>query len=114
VRNGAAVFSFILALLSLGTFVAAGWVAEREPEVSYLEAALAIPLAFCLALASLSLSNRARARYDATLGRAGGAGLARFSRVLGVVALLFTLTACLALLVFWVLERTDGLQRAPW
>jgi hypothetical protein len=114
VRNAAAVLSFLLALLALGVFVAAGWYAEHEPDVTYLQASLAVPLAFVLALASLALSNRARARYDATLGRAGGAGLARFSRFLGVLALLFTLTACLSLLVFWVLDRTDGLQRAPW
>jgi hypothetical protein len=114
VRNPAAAVAVLVALLSLGTFVAAGWVAQRDVDVTYLQAAFAIPLAFVLALASLSLSNRARDRYQRSLGRSGGAGLARFARLLGLLALLITATTVLALIVYWVLEATDGLQQAPW
>jgi len=114
VRNPAAALALLVALLSLGTFVAAGYVAQQDVDVTYLQAALAIPLAFVLALGSLALSNRARARYQRSLGRAGGAGLARFARLLGLLALLVTATTVLALIVYWVLETTDGLQKAPW
>jgi len=114
VRNPAAAFALLLAFLALGTFVAAGYIAQQDVDVTYLQAAFAIPLAFVLALGSLSLSNRARARYQRSLGRSGGAGLARFARILGLLALLVTATTVLALIVYWVLERTDGLQHAPW
>ncbi len=113
-RNPAAPVAVLVALLARGTLAAAGYLAESQVDVTFLQAALAIPVGFVLALASLSLSNRARARYQSSLGRAGGAGLARLGRMLGLLALLVTLTTVLALVVFAVLETTDGLQRAPW
>jgi hypothetical protein len=67
-----------------------------------------------LAFLSLSFGTSARKRYQGTLGRAGGIGIVRLARVLAMIALLLSLTAGLALLVFAVLVSTDGLAHAPW
>jgi hypothetical protein len=107
VRNGYAVWALIVALLSIGVLVGAGAVAQLRPEVGYLEAAAAVPVTLFLALFTLSLAGRAAAVHQRTLGRAGGAGVARFARGLGVLALLLAATAALALGVFGLLVLTD-------
>jgi hypothetical protein len=114
VRNAKAVLALFVALVALGLFVAAYYVERERPDVSALEAATVVPIAGLLALLALSLSNRARRVHQQTLGRAGGEAIARVARGLGCLALLLTLTACLALAVFAVLETTDGLTRTPW
>jgi hypothetical protein len=114
VRNGTAVLSLLVALGSLALFVGAAWAAQDLSSVSWLEAALVVPVVGLTALLSLSLATRARILYQRTLGRAGGLGVARVARALGILALLCTTTATLALVVFVVLVTTDGLTSAPW
>lgn len=114
VRNGTAVLSLFVALGSLALFVGAGWAAQELPSVSWLEAALVVPVVGITALLALSLATRAKMLYQRTLGRAGGLVLARLARALGILALLCTATAGLAIGVFVVLVTTDGLTRAPW
>lgn len=106
-RNGYAVSALIVALLSIGVLAGAGAVAEVRPELDYLQAAAAVPVTVFLALFALSLASRAGAVHQRTLGRAGGARLARFARGLGVLALLLAATAALALGVFGLLVLTD-------
>ena len=113
-RNGKAVLALVVALVALGLLAGASYVERERADVTALEAAAVVPAAGLLGLLSLSLSNRARSVHQRTLGRAGGAGVARTARGLGCLALLLTLTACLALAVFAVLETTDGLTRTPW
>jgi hypothetical protein len=114
VRNGNAVLSLLVALAALVLFVGAGWAAKESDGISWLEAALVIPVVLLLVLLSLSFGTRARMRYQRTLGRDGGLGVTRFARVLAIGALLLTVTAGLSLLVFVVLVSTDGLAHAPW
>jgi hypothetical protein len=114
VRNTPAVSSSVVGLLALGVLAAAAYVARTRTDVSWLEASVAIPAAGFLALLSLSLASRGRALYERSLGRAGGGKVARIGRGLGLLALLLTLTAALALAVFGVLVATDGLTEAPW
>jgi hypothetical protein len=113
-RNSSAAFSIPIALLALAALAGAAYVAETRLDVSWLEASAALPVAGLLALLSLSLASRGRALHERTLGRAGGAGLARAGRSLGFLALLATITALLALGVFGVLVATDGLTQLPW
>jgi hypothetical protein len=103
VSNSRAVWAFVLALLALGVLVGAAAAARLMDQVGLAEAAPAVPLGLILSLVSLSLARRARFEHQRTLGRAGGAGLAAAARVLGMVALIVALTACLALAVFAVL-----------
>jgi hypothetical protein len=114
VRNGPALLGLLVALLALGVLAGAGYAARELIDISWLEAAAAVPVACLLALLALSLASRGRSRHQATLGRAGGAGVVRVTRGLGFFTLLLSLTAGLALAVFGVLVWTDGLQRAPW
>jgi hypothetical protein len=114
VRNGSSVLGLFLALLSLGLLAAGAYVARERPDVSWLEAAALAPLVGLLALVSLSLAARGRAVHQRTLGRAGGEGIAHAARAFGLLALLLTLTAGLAVAVFAVLETTDGLTKTPW
>jgi hypothetical protein len=114
VRNASSVLALVVALLALAALGAAGYAAYDLPELSWLEAALVVPVVAVLALLSLSLSTRGLRVYQSSLGRAGGEGVARAGRTLGLLALLLAVTASLALGVFAVLAATDGLSRAPW
>jgi hypothetical protein len=113
-RNAASLSSLLLALLALGVLAAAAYAARELPEISWFEAAAAVPVAALLAFFALAVATRARAIHQRTLGRAGGDGLARTARGIGILALLLVLTAALALAVFGVLLATDGLTQAPW
>ncbi len=106
-RNTNAAWALVLALLAIGVLVGAGATAEVLPEVGYLEAAATVPVTVFLALFALSLAARARDLHQRTLGRAGGAVLARIARALGFFALLLAATAALALGVFALLVLTD-------
>lgn len=69
------------------------WVAG----VRLVDAAIAIPVAVILGLVAILLGSRSRKQVEWTLGRLGGARLARLGTILGVVGLLLALTASLAL-----------------
>ena len=113
-RNWKAFFAVVFALLALGVLAGAGYLAYTNDEVSWLQAALALPAAGILALLALLLARRARALHQRTLGRAGGHALAGVGRGLGALALLLTLTGGVAVGVFGVLVWTDGFTRTPW
>jgi hypothetical protein len=113
-RNVSALFAFLVSVLALGVLGAAGYAARELPEISWFEAAAAVPVSALLAVVALTLATRARALHQRTLGRSGGEGLARTARGIGILALLLVVTASLALAVFAVLVSTDGLTRAPW
>ena len=113
-RNRRAVFALLAALLALAVLAGAVYAASERPEVSWVQAGVAVPAVGLLALFSLSLASRGRAVHQRTLGRAGGAGVARLARLLGLLALLLAVTAGLAFAVFGVLLATDGLTHTPW
>ena len=113
-HNPAAAFSLLIALLALGVLAAAAYAAVCLEEVTWPQAGLAVPLAGILALLALSLAGRAIVLYQRSLGRVGGAGLARVARVVGTIALLCAVTAGIAFAVFGVLVWTDGLATTPW
>jgi hypothetical protein len=103
VRNGkafAAVFVGLLALAVLAFGVAAAVVLDR---ITLVQAAPALPVCALLAIFALSLGGHARTAHQRSLGRLGGAAVARFGRFLGVLALLLDLTAALAVGVYAVL-----------
>jgi len=103
-RNGKAIGALVCAFVAVGLLVASVVVPRYVDTVDPLRALLAVPVAAVFALAALSLARRARFDFQRTLGRVGGDGLAVTARVLGVVALLVSLTAALAAGVFAVLD----------
>lgn len=107
-RNAKAIIAFLFSLLALA-FVAAGVLLPRlHNEVEPLEALIVAPAAFLSALIAVALARRARFDFQRTLGRVGGDGLASLARVIGVVVLLISLTAGLAVGVYAVLVVVQG------
>jgi ABC-type multidrug transport system permease subunit len=85
--------------------VPAGVAVAREAKaVELIDAAYAIPLAAVLGLLAIAFSVGARRRFEWTLGRAGGARIARFGRVLGVLAVCVAAAAGIAIGFFEVLR----------
>ena len=67
-----------------------------------------MPAAALSALVTIALARRARFDFQRSLGRIGGDGIAVAARFLGIVALLVSLTAGLAVGVFAVLALILG------
>jgi hypothetical protein len=103
VHNVKAVLSVLVGLLAVGVLAAGAGAARFVDEVGLREASVAVGVGFLLSLVTISLARRARFDYQRTLGRIGGEGAARTGKFLGVVALLASLTAALAIGVYLVL-----------
>ena len=107
-RNSKAVSAFLFSLLAVA-FLAAGVVLPRiQDEIEPLEALVVAPAAFVAALIAIALARRARFDFQRSLGRTGGDGLARVARVIGMIVLLLSLTAGLAVGVYAVLVLVQG------
>jgi hypothetical protein len=106
--NGKAVAALIAGILSLCVLAAAAAVPRFVDSITPLRALIVVPAAVILALISIALSRRARFDFQRTLGRIGGDSLAATGAVLGVIALLVSLTAALAVGVYAVLDFTQG------
>jgi hypothetical protein len=103
VRNGKAVGAVLVGLSALAVLafgVASAVVLDR---IELVEAIPALPVCAVLAVIALGLGGQARAAYQRTVGRIGGAALATFGRFLGGLALLLDLTAALAVGVYAIL-----------
>jgi hypothetical protein len=107
VRNTKAILAFVAALLALAVFGGAVYAARHYGEVRLMDALIAVPVAFALALASVILGRRARTEHRRTLGRSGSRGFIAVTRLLGTFAFLLALTAALALAVFGVLVLVE-------
>ena len=85
--NPAAPGALVAGLLAVAALPAAVALAQVSARVKLLQAAGGIPVAAVLGMAALWLARRARRRSERTLGRAGGQGVARVGRILGVLGL---------------------------
>jgi hypothetical protein len=104
VRNDAARASVACALLGL-LIPVAGYVAARQlKDVTIVQGTEATCGSGLLGLVALLLARKAQLRIERTLGRAGGAGLARAGRLLGLLSLCIGVTAGLALGFYGVLN----------
>jgi hypothetical protein len=96
-RNDAARASVACAILGLLVPVA-GYVAARQlKDVTIVQGTEATCGSALLGLLAIMLGRKAQFVTERTLGRVGGAGLARTGRLLGLLALCIGLTAGLAL-----------------
>jgi hypothetical protein len=78
-----------------------GTLLAREAErVTLVDSSGSVAVAALLGWAAIVLARRAHDRVQITLGRAGGGGVARTGRTLGIIGLLVAGTAALAL-GFW-------------
>jgi hypothetical protein len=108
VHNAKAVGAFVTGLLALAILAAAAALPRFLDSITPLQALVVIPGAVLLALVSIALARRARFDFQRTLGRIGGDGLALTGWVLGIVTLLVSLTAALAVGVYAVLTFTQN------
>ena len=107
-RNGKAIAALFFGLLALAFLAAGAAVPQFVAEIDPLEALVVVPAAALSALVTIALARRARFDFQRSLGRIGGDGIAVAARFLGVVALLVSLTAGLAVGVFAVLALILG------
>jgi hypothetical protein len=107
VHNAKAVGAFVTGLLALAILAAAAALPRFLDSITPLRALVVIPAAVLLALVSIALARRARFEFQRTLGRIGGDGLALTGWVLGILALLVSLTAAVAFFVYAVLPYTQ-------
>jgi hypothetical protein len=93
-------WSLVCGIASIAA-IPAGTVFARESErVKLVDSSGSILVAALLGWSAIVLARRAQDRLQITLGRAGGRGVARTGRLLGIVGLLVAGTAALAL-GFW-------------
>jgi hypothetical protein len=103
VHNSKAILATFFGLLALACLGAGAALTRVRSDIEPLEALIVVPAALVSALVCIGLARRARFDYQRTLGRVGGASLARVARFLGVLSLLVSLTAALAAGVYGVL-----------
>jgi hypothetical protein len=97
----------LCALLGLALPVAAFAASRQLERVTLLHATEATCGSIVLGLMAVALSRRARRNLEYTLGRAGGRGVARAGKLLGVLAVCIGCAAALAL-GFYALLRYFG------
>jgi ABC-type Fe3+ transport system permease subunit len=102
--NGSAWGSLVLGLGSVAVLPLAIYLTRFSDEYELLHASLAIPFAAALGGTAVALGRRARRRNELSLGRAGGQGLARAGRALGIIGVGLALAAVVALCVYGLLE----------
>ena len=103
-RNDAARASVACALLGLLVPVA-GYVAARQlKDVTIVQGTEATCGSALLGFLAILLARKAQLTIERTLGRVGGAGIARAGRLLGLLSLCIGLTAALALGFYGVLN----------
>jgi hypothetical protein len=102
-RNSRAVWSVAIGLLSFMTVPAAVLATRYSDSYELLHAGFAIPVALLLGGIAVASARRARARHEATLGRAGGLGTMRVGRLLGILGVCIACSGLVALAVYGVL-----------
>jgi hypothetical protein len=101
--NGRAVGAVAIGLLSAATMPVAIVATRYSGSYELLHAGLAIPIAVVLGILAVWLARGALRHDDARLGRAGGRGVARFGRALGVLGIALAATGLVALAVYGLL-----------
>jgi len=95
--NPAATAALLAGLLAVAALPAAIAFAQISARVRLTQAALGAPVAAVFGVGALLLARRARRRAERTLGRAGGLGVARGGRILGVLGLCLAASGAIAI-----------------
>ena len=95
-------------MLAVIAFPVAILIARRSGAVSLLQAVYSFPLPILLGVLAIQQARRARERIERTLGRAGGAGQARWGRRLGVLGIGIGVAGGLALGFYALLAGYSG------
>lgn len=102
-RNSRAVGAVVLGLLSVATMPVAIVATRYSESYDLLHAAFAIPVGVAFGALAIGLARGALRLDDLRLGRAGGRGLARAGRALGVLGIALAATCLVAVAVYGLL-----------
>ncbi len=103
-RNDAAWGSVVVGAASVAALPVAIYLTRFSDRYELLHTGFVIPVAAVLGLVAIVLAGRARRRIVVMLGRAGGDGLVRAGRILGIIGVCMALAALVALGVYGLLE----------
>ena len=106
--NHRASLALLLGALGVAAIPAAVYVSQRSQRVGLLDAAWAIPVAFCLGVGALLFARGARGKIARSLERSGGRMRARTARLLGVLAICIALSAAISVGFYELLLRLEG------
>jgi hypothetical protein len=98
--NPRAAWSLVCGILAILAIPGGVLLARESQRVTLVDSSGSIAVAAILGWVAIIQARRARERVQITLGRAGGTGMARAGRLLGIVGILLAATAGLAL-GFW-------------
>ena len=101
--NGRAVASLLLGLAATATMPVAILATRYSGSYELLHAGFAIPVALVLGALAIGLARGALRLDDMRLRRAGGRGVARLGRALGVLGISLGATCAVALAVYGIL-----------
>ena len=101
--NGRAVASLLVGLAATATMPLAILATRYSGSYELVHAGFAIPVAVVLGALAIGLARRALRLDDLRLGRAGGRGVARLGRALGVLGISLGATCAVALAVYGIL-----------
>ena len=101
--NGRAMAAVAVGLLSAATMPVAILATRYSASYELLHAGFAIPVGVALGLLAIWLARGALRHDDARLGRAGGRGVARIGRALGVLGIALAATGLVAVAVYGLL-----------
>jgi hypothetical protein len=101
--NGRAVGSLLVGLLATATMPLAVLATRYSGSYELLHAGFAIPVAVMLGAVAIGLARAALRVDDVRLGRAGGRGVARLGRALGVLGIALGATGAVSLAVYGIL-----------
>jgi len=101
--NGRAVASLLVGLAATATMPLAILATRYSGSYELLHAGFAIPVAVVLGALAIGLARAALRLDDMRLGRAGGRGVARLGRALGVLGISLGATCAVALAVYGIL-----------
>ena len=98
-----AIWSVVVGALSVATLPVAVAATRYSDAYELLHAGVAVPVGIALGAVAVALARQARARRDATIGRARGRNAARVGRVLGILGLCLACSGLVALAVYGLL-----------
>ena len=101
--NGRAVASLLVGLAAVATMPLAILATRYSGSYELLHAGFAIPVGVALGALAIGLARGALRLDDMRLGRAGGRGVARLGRALGVLGISLGATCAVALAVYGIL-----------
>lgn len=101
--NGRATASLLAGVAATATMPVAILATRYSGSYELLHAGFAIPVAVVLGAVAIGLARSALRLDDMRLGRAGGRGLARVGRALGVLGVSLGATCAVALAVYGIL-----------